>query len=77
MQMCAGPFDWWERQQMQADGLRTRALGRDASKVGEALLAHIGLLRVYNYAALVFQCFEGIELRHVHMAATSLVLVLR
>jgi hypothetical protein len=28
-------------------------------------------------AALVFQCFEGIELSHVQTAATSLVLVLR
>lgn len=30
-----------------------------------------------HYAALVFQYFEGIELLHVPMAATSLVLVLR
>ena len=30
-----------------------------------------------HYAALVFQCFEGIELLHVHTSATSLVLVLR
>jgi hypothetical protein len=30
-----------------------------------------------DHAALVFQCFEGIELLHVHTAATSLILVLR
>ncbi len=53
--------------------LRTRLAEREQAIPKETQQAN----RDSYHAALVFQCFEGIELLHVHAAALSTSIVLR